>query len=403
MLMYKHRNMNINDLAFFDGTPRFSEKLHVGRPNIGRKDHLFRRFDDMLKRKRLTNDGPFVKELEQKLADFLGVKHCVATNNATIALEITARALGLQEEVIIPSFTFVATAHALRWQGIIPVFCDIDPYTHNIDVEKAEKLITSRTTGILGVHVWGRACDIEALDALAHKHTLSLVFDAAHAFACSYQGKMIGCFGKAEVFSFHATKFFNAFEGGAITTNDDVLAKKFRQMRNFGFTDFDRVDGLGINGKMSEASAAMGLTSFESLNDFLKINYRNYLLYSEYLQDIRGVKIIHFDEQEKNNYQYVVVEIDESISGISRDLIMQILHAENVFVRRYFYPGVHQMAPYFMGAHEESKKLKETEKLTLKVLQLPTGTAITKTDIVSICQIIHFIVVNATEIRKRIG
>ena len=217
---------SINNLALFGGVPAFDEILHVGRPNIGNREQLLSRINDMFDRRWLTNNGPFVLELEQKLAAFLGVRHCIAMCNATIALEIAARALGLHGEVIVPSFTFIATAHALQWQEIIPVFCDVDPLTHNIDPSKIENLITPRTTGILGAHVWGRVCNINALQDIANKHNLHLMFDAAHAFACSHQGKMIGGFGDAEVFSFHATKFFNSFEGGAVTTNDDDAGKK---------------------------------------------------------------------------------------------------------------------------------------------------------------------------------
>jgi len=152
------------------------------------------------------------------------VRHCIGMCNGTAAIEIAVRAMGWSGEVIVPSFTFVATVHALRWLGITPVFCDIDPRTHNIDPAKVEALITSRTTGILGVHVWGRPCDVESLEMIARRRRIVLLFDAAHAFACSRRGRMVGSFGDAEVFSFHATKFVNAFEGGAVVTNESDLA-----------------------------------------------------------------------------------------------------------------------------------------------------------------------------------
>lgn len=284
--------LNINELALFGGVPAFDETLHVGRPNVGNREKLLARINDMLDRRWLSNNGPFLLELEQKLVEFLGVRHCIVMTNATIALEIAARALGLQGEVIIPSFTFVATAHALQWQEITPVFCDVDPITHNIDPAKIEKLITPRTTGIVGVHVWGRACEIEALTVIAQKHQLKLMFDAAHAFSCTHHGQMIGGFGDAEVFSFHATKFFNSFEGGAITTNNDELAQRMRSIRNFGFAGLDNVVDLGTNGKMSEISAAMGLTSLESLDEFIDVNHRNYHNYFVGLEGIPGIQLI---------------------------------------------------------------------------------------------------------------
>lgn len=377
-------------LALCGGAPAFQEVLHVGRPNIGSRERLLARINDMLDRRWLSNNGPFLLELEQKLAELLGVKHCIVMANATIALEIAARALDLRGEVILPSFTFVATAHALQWQEITPVFCDVDPRTHNVDPAKIENLITPRTTGIVGVHVWGRACDIEALSVIAQRRNLKLMFDAAHAFGCTHHGRMIGGFGDAEVFSFHATKFFNTFEGGAITANNDDLARRIRNMRNFGFAGLDTVIDLGINGKMSEISAAMGLTSLESLDEFIAINYRNYCAYQDGLAGIPGLQLVQYDPQEKNNYQYVVIEIDENTSGISRDLLVDILHAENIRARRYFYPGVHQMEPYRSYFPNARLVLPETEKLTPKVLQLPTGTSIETSDIQVICDIIRF-------------
>ena len=393
--MYK---TNINELALFGGTPIFNELLHVGRPNIGNREQLLARINDMLDRHWLSNNGPFVQELEQKLAGYLGVKHCIAVCNATVALEIAARALGLQGEVILPSFTFIASAHALQWLGITPVFCDVDPLTHNIDPMKVENLITQHTTGILGVHVWGRACHIEKLSSIAKKHGLRLMFDAAHAFGCTHQGKMIGGFGELEVFSFHATKFFNSFEGGAVTTNNDELAEKLRGMRNFGFAGLDNVIDIGTNGKMSEVSAAMGLTSLESMDEFIETNHNNYLAYSSGLDGISGIQLIKYSEKEKNNYQYIVIEIDEGVTGLSRDLLVKILHAENVRARRYFYPGCHQMEPYRSNFPNAKLTLPETENLTLKVLQLPSGTAVGEEDISRICELIRFAVVNGAEI-----
>lgn len=388
-------------LKLLGGTPAFDETLHVGRPNIGDQNRLLARINDLLDRRWLSNNGPFLLELEQKLAELLEVRHCVVMTNATIALEIAARALDLHGEVIVPSFTFVATAHALQWQEITPVFCDVDPHTHNIDPAKIENLITPRTSGILGVHVWGRGCDVETLSAIAQKHHLKLMFDAAHAFACTHHGQMIGGFGDAEVFSFHATKFFNTFEGGAVTTNNDELAQRMRSMRNFGFAGLDNVVDLGTNGKMSEISAAMGLTSFESLDEFIEVNIRNHRAYASGIEDIPGVRLIQYDLQERNNYQYVVIEVDEDAAGLSRDLLVEVLHAENIRARRYFYPGCHQMEPYRSYFPNAGLVLPETEKLVQKVLQLPNGTAVTSGDIEKICDIVRYVVGNAAEIKKR--
>ncbi len=388
----------ISDLALFGAAPFFNQPLHVGAPNIGDRQVLLQRINDLLDRRRFTNNGPFVREFEKRLADYLNVKHVIAINNGTIALEIAIRALNLKGEVIVPAMTFVATAHSLQWQQIKPVFCDIDANSYLMDVTQIEKLITPLTTGIIGVHLWARACNVEELQNIAQKYNLKLLFDAAHAFGCTYKGQMIGNFGNAEVFSFHATKFFNTFEGGAVATNDDLLAEKIRLMRNFGFAGKDRVIYIGTNGKMSEIAAAMGLTSFESLDHFIAMNKRNYYLYRQYLRGLNGIKIMEYDNKEQTNYQYIVLRIDERKTKIKRDQLLEILMAENVIARRYFYPGVHRMEPYRSYQPHASLLLPVTERVVEEVLVLPTGSAIDEQKIAGVCQIISFAIEHAEKI-----
>ena len=394
---------SLNNLAILGGTPMFEEALHVGRPNIGNRENLLNRITDILDRNWLTNSGPYVREFEKRIAEFVGVKHAIVMCNGTVALEITIRALEMKGEVIIPSNTFIATAHALQWQEITPVFCDIEPSTYNIDPVKLTKMITPRTTGIIGVHLWGRPCNIDALTKIAEKHSLKLIFDAAHAVGCSYKGRMIGCFGNAEVFSFHATKFINSFEGGAVTTNDNHLAEKIHLMKNFGFAGMDRVIYIGTNGKMSEISAAMGLTSLESIDEFIEVNKRNYNLYLRELSDIPGVKLVEYDGDEKRNYQYIIMEIDKQVIGLTRDQIVQVLHAENILARRYFYPGCHRMEPYRSLFPHAGLMLQNTEKLLGNVICLPTGTSVNVEDIRKICDLLRFIVENGDEIKRRMA
>jgi dTDP-4-amino-4,6-dideoxygalactose transaminase len=393
----------VDDLALFGGTPLFSSALHVGRPNVGDRQMLFNRLNDLLDRKWLTNDGPLVQEFEQRICDLSGVKHCVAMCNATVALEILIKTIGLTGEVILPSFTFIATAHALQWMGVTPRFCDIDPETHNIDPTRAAELINPRTTAIIGVHVWGRPCAIDSLVDLTRHHNLRLLFDAAHAFACSYKGQMIGGFGNAEIFSFHATKFVNSFEGGAVVTNDDALAEKLRLMRNFGFAGFDTVTALGTNGKMNEACAAMGLTCLESLTKFINRNRDNYELYQQQLSAVKGISLHRHPAADQNNYQYVVIEIEEALAGINRDLLDEVLWAENILTRRYFYPGCHRMEPYRSADPQAGQRLQETEKLTERVLCLPTGSAVDPHDIATICRLIDFIIKCGAAIKQRLS
>lgn len=379
-----------SDLAIHGGQPAFAQPLYVGRPNIGDRQRLLDRIEGMLDRRWLTNHGECEIEFEAKLEKMLGVRHCIAVCNATIGLEIAARAVGLKGEVIVPSFTFVATAHCLQWQGITPVFCDVDPHTHCLDPNKIEALITPRTTGILGVHVWGQPCAIEPLTEIAQRNNLHLIFDAAHAFGCSHRGTMIGNFGAAEVFSFHATKFINSFEGGAIATNDDRLAEKVRLMKNFGFVDYDEVVYLGTNGKMSEVAAAMGTTSLESMEEFIAANRLNYRRYREGLASVPGITVFEYEEGSQQNFQYLVVEVDAAAAGISRNRLVEILKAENVLARRYFYPGCHRMEPYRSLYPNSGELLPETERLAERVMILPTGTAVGGDEIATICELIRF-------------
>ena len=395
--------LDLCDLAIFGRSPAFADKLHVGRPNIGNREHLLARINDMLDRDWLTNNGPYVQEFENKIAEFLGVRHCVAMCNGTVGLEIAIRALGLTGEVIVPSFTFIATAHALQWQEITPVFCDIDPRTHNLDPSKVEKMITPRTSGIIGVHTWGRTCDIAALEEIAHNRNLQLLFDAAHAFGCSYKGKLIGRFGRCEVFSFHATKFFNTFEGGAVLTNDEVLAEKMRLMRNFGFRGYDNVIYIGTNGKMTEVCAAMGLTSLESVEDFIETNCRNHTAYCRGLDGVPGVSVMSYDERERANYQYIVLEVDERTAHLTRDELVEVLFAENVLARRYFFPGCHRMEPYRSYFPHAALVLPETERLCRRVMLLPNGTSVDELAISQICQIIRTAVSSAPTVRAQLS
>jgi dTDP-4-amino-4,6-dideoxygalactose transaminase/SAM-dependent methyltransferase len=387
-------------LAISGGTPRFCEPLHVGRPNIGDKAQLMQRFEEIIERRWFTNDGPMVKQFEQRITEITGVKNCVSICNATVALEIAIRALELRGEVILPSYTFVATAHALQWQEITPVFADIDPRTLNLNPNCLERLITPRTTGIIGVHLWGRPCDTNAIEQIGHKHNLKVMYDAAHAFGCSHQGKMIGNFGECEVLSFHATKFINSFEGGAILTNNNALAEKIRLMRNFGFAGFDRVTYLGTNGKMTEICAAMGLTSLDSMDKVVRTNQGNYEMYQNELADVRGLTLLHYDPAEKPNYHYIVLEVDSACSRLNRDELVEVLHAENVLARKYFWPGCHRMEPYRSLFPNASLLLPDTESKSAQIMVLPTGQCVSREDIVTICNIIKSALEQSADVRR---
>lgn len=379
------------DLALNGQAPAFDQTLHVGRPNIGNKQAFLQYVDEIFERRWLSNNGPLVQELEQRVAERHQVKHCVAMCNGTVALEIAIRALGLSGEVIVPSYTFIATAHALHWQAITPVFADIDPVTHNLDPDAVRRMMTPRTTGIIGVHLWGRGAPAEALQAIADEHGLKLIFDAAHAFGCSHHGKMIGNFGACEVLSFHATKFFNTFEGGAVLTNNDELAEAMRLMRNFGFAGLDNVIHPGTNGKMIEIAAAMGLVNLDAIDGVIAANRQNYLAYQAGLASVRGIKLLPFDEAERNNYQYVVIEVQEDCP-VTRDKLIAALHAENILARKYFWPGCHKMLPYRELFPHAGLLLPNTQEVADRVVVLPTGTTLNTGMVGAVCAVLRTVI-----------
>lgn len=360
------------DLAINGAPPAFAEPLHVGRPNLGDRDALLRYTAEIYDRRWLTNNGPLVQELEARIAQRLGVRHCVAMCNGTIALEIAIRALGLQGEVIVPSYTFVATAHALHWQAITPVFADIDPATHNLDPDAVRRMITPRTSGIIGVHLWGRPAPVAELQAVADEHGLQLMFDTAHGFDCRLGARKLGGFGRCEVLSFHATKVFNTFEGGAVTTDDDTLAETMRLMRNFGFIGYDNVIHPGTNGKMPEINAAMGLVNLDALPRFVAANRANHEAYAAAFAKIDGVRLLRYDDTQDPNYQYVVIEVDPAFPA-SRDRIVAVLQAENILARKYFWPGCHRMQPYRDLYPHAGLLLPNTDAVAARVIVLPNG------------------------------
>ncbi|MBU1215149.1 MAG: DegT/DnrJ/EryC1/StrS family aminotransferase [Gammaproteobacteria bacterium] len=376
------------DLAINGATPAFEQPLHVGRPNIGNREAFLKYAEEIFDRRWLSNNGPMVQEFEKKVAEYHGVKHCISMCNGTVALEIAIRALGMAGEVIVPSYTFIATAHALSWQAITPVFADIDPVTHCLDPEAVRHMITPRTTGIIGVHLWGRAAPVDALQQIADEHGLKLMYDAAHAFGCSHGGKMIGNFGSCEVLSFHATKFFNTFEGGAVVTNDDELAETMRLMRNFGFSGFDNVIHMGTNGKMIEVAAAMGLVNLDAIDSVIEANRRNYQAYRDGLYGVPGISLLAFDDAERNNYQYVVMEVGADCP-VTRDRIIEALHAENILARKYFWPGCHNMKPYRELYPHAGMLLPNTQLVADRVVVLPTGTTMSTEMVKAVVSVIR--------------
>lgn len=392
-----------SDLACLGGTPLFDDKLYVGRPNLCSREKLHAALDDIFDNRWLTNDGPFLRRFEETLQRDLGVRHCVAVCNATIGLQMVYRALRpadpRRNKALMPAFTFIATAHAWEWERGQPVFCDVDPERHLLDPADVEAHLDADAALLVGVHTWGQPCQIQALEALSRDRGIPLVFDSAHAFSNSFNGRRIGGFGHAEVFSFHATKFFNTFEGGAITTNDDALAEELRHMRNFGFSGYDCVSRLGTNGKMQEISAAMGLCLLDELQDVLDINRRNFLAYRDAFSSCLGLSLLEPAGWETSNCQYIVATLAADSPPFLRDLLVDALWAENILARRYFHPGCHRSEPY--ASRSPAPHLPATDDLCRRVVVFPTGTAVDPAQIHSIADCVRFVLDHAHDIRSR--
>jgi dTDP-4-amino-4,6-dideoxyglucose len=370
----------------------FSNPLHVGRPNVGDRDRFLERINGALDRLWLANNGPLVREFEARVAEMAETEYCVPVANATTGIQIAAKAAGLEpgDEVIVPSFTSPATPHALQWVGLVPVFCDVEASTANADPEHVEQLIGPKTRAIVGVHVFGRPCEIDQLSKLAEWHGMPVLFDAAQAVGCTYKGKPVGGFGAAEIFSFHATKYVNSFEGGAIVTNDEHIASQARVMRNLGLDDNRETVACGINGRMTEAAAAMGLTSLEAMEAFMEINRNNHESYRDGLAGLPGIKVYEQADEERANHQYIVIEVDPATAGIHRDAVQAALTEHNVLARPYFHPGCHLIDPYRGRPSVHAPlPLPRTEALCERVLSLPTGTAIGPVEIAAVCEIIR--------------
>ena len=377
----------------------------MGRPNLPDRKIFDKYVDRIFDKRWLTNNGPLVREFQEKLEEFLQVKHCIPICNGTIALELAERALGFKDEVILPSYTFIATAHSLQWQQITPVFADISENDVTLDPSSIRKVITPKTSGIIGVHVYGHPCNYDEIDQISNEGNIKVLYDAAHSFGCEVNSIPVANLGDASAFSFHATKFFNSFEGGSVATNDDALAEQIRLMTNFGFAGgvLDQVDYLGINGKMTEISAAMGLAMLDSVEEIREKNRQNYEKYREIFNDINGSDLLEPSaNMTKQNWQYVIIRLDENQFGLNRNMTIQALRAENIYARRYFYPGCHRMNPYRELYPIASEFLRNTENISEQVISFPTGQVIDNESIHKISECLCVISSCSSQIRDEL-
>ena len=384
----------VDQLAIFGAAPTFSAPLHVAQLYLPAFDKVEAAFRGILKRRYFTNNGPLVREFEQRLADSLGVPHVVCMTNGTMALMAMAKAFCRTGEVIVPTFTFPATVQALSWAGLKPVLCDVDLASHMLTPEFVMPLITERTEAILGVHLWGAPCATTGLEALAAKSGVKLLFDACHGMGCVWQERALAAFGDAAVLSFHATKIVSAAEGGCVVTNDSAAASELREIRTF-YSANTETTVPRMNGRMSEAQAAFGLLSLDDMPENIRTNRHRYEVFQHELEAIAGVSLLALADG--NNFQYVVLDIDESVCGLSRDQMMQLLKAENVFCRRHFFPGLHRLKPY-----ATERAFPNAERLCGRLLQLPSGEPISLDAARKICELISDMIRLAPDIRGRI-
>ena len=317
------------------------KRIDVTRPLMPALEAFIPYLEQIWDSRCLTNNGPFHQAFEQRLADYLGVEHLSLFNNGTTALMAALQALQIEGEVITTPYTFAATAHALVWNHLTPVFVDIDPHTFNIDPDAIEAAITPRTRAILAVHCYGVACNVEAIAALASRYGLSVIYDAAHAFAVKQGEGSLLRYGDLSILSLHATKVFNTFEGGAIVSPDAATKLRVDQLRNFGFVNETSVVSCGINGKMSEFNAAFGLLQLEHIDRALEQRAVIDGVYRELLADIPGISLCH----EAQNHAYFPILI-EGTYPVSRDRLYDAFKQQQIFARRYFYPLISDMQAY---------------------------------------------------------
>lgn len=326
----------------------------------------------------MTHNGPLMQQLEKELSDYLGVSDVVCLVNGTCALQLAIRALELKGEIITTPFTFIATANIIAWERCTPVFVDIDPDTWNIDSDKIEERITEKTSAILPVHVFSALCDMKRIEQIAKKFDLKVIYDAAHAMCVNYMGKSIMSYGDVSCTSFHATKLFNTCEGGACITNDEGLAARIRRMRFFGFNESKEIVDDGMNAKMTEINAGLGLANLEHLDSVRNNRREKYELYQSLLAPCSYVRFQKFNPEEYNfSYMPVLFDSEKTLFRITEKL-----NAENVFPKRYFYPSLHE-TPIFDGT-----TLPISESVARTILCLPLYDKLNEEDITKICDVI---------------
>jgi dTDP-4-amino-4,6-dideoxygalactose transaminase len=364
------------------------KKIFVTQPDLPDLKEFIPYLEEIWDSKILTNGGPFHEKFEEALCEYLNVENISLFTNGTLALITALQALRITGEVITTPYSFVATAHSLLWNNVKPIFVDIDPISLNLDPRKIESAITPQTTGIMPVHCYGRPCDVNSIQEIADTYNIRVIYDAAHAFGVNYNSESILRNGDISVLSFHATKVFHTFEGGAVVCKDKNLKKRIDRLKNFGFVDETTVIAPGINAKMSEINSAFGLLQLKKIDSLIKKREKIETLYKEHLSDIPGIKILPNLERSTSNYSYFPILVTDEF-GISRDSLFQKLRDNNIIARRYFYPLISEFPMYRSLPSASKANLPIANKIANQVICLPMFAELLVNDISRIVKIIQ--------------
>lgn len=364
-----------------------TEKILVTRSSMPTLEEYVEEIRDIWDTHWLTNMGEKHKKLQKSLVEYLGVENVELLTNGHMALEMVMQAMELQGEVITTPFTFASTTHAIIRNGLTPVFCDIKPDDFTIDVSKIEALITDKTCAIVPVHVYGNVCDVEAIEAIAKKHGLRVIYDAAHAFGVTYKGMGAGSFGDASCFSFHATKVFNTIEGGAVCFRDLELGRKLYNLKNFGIRDEETVESVGANAKMNEFQAAMGICNLRHIDEEIGKRKKVVERYRERLGTVEGIQLNVIQQNVQSNYAYFPIMVEKETYGMDRNALFEKLKEKNVYARKYFYPLITQFDCY-RGQFNKAVT-PQAKEISEKVLTLPLYADIPLETVDNICNIIR--------------
>lgn len=365
-----------------------NKPIYVTQPSLPSLEEYTDYLKKIWESKRLTNNGPFHQQFEKELAEYLGVKYLSLFANGTLALVTALQALRIAGEVITTPFSFVATTHSLWWNNIKPVFVDIEPDYFTLDPEKIEAAITPQTTAILPVHVYGNPCKIDEIQKIADTYGLKVIYDAAHVFGVRIKGNSILNFGDLSVLSFHATKVFNTFEGGAIICHDENTKKRIDHLKNFGFAGETTVIAPGINAKMNELQAAFGLIQLKHIDEYISRRKEIAELYRKELSGVKGIRVLYDIEGVDHSYTYFPVLVDERLYGESRDDLYERLKKNNIYGRRYFYPLISQFPTYRGLPSSKPENLPIASNIADHVICLPIYPDLKGVDIDKILSVI---------------